>query len=34
MMPEIGNFLLCLAAGLALLLTLWPQWARCVRHRG
>ncbi|EKM0533684.1 heme lyase CcmF/NrfE family subunit [Cronobacter turicensis] len=26
MMPEIGNFLLCLAAGLALLLTLWPQW--------
>ncbi|EKY1942453.1 heme lyase CcmF/NrfE family subunit [Cronobacter turicensis] len=25
MMPEIGNFLLCLAAGLALLLTLWPQ---------
>ncbi|STD12429.1 Cytochrome c-type biogenesis protein CcmF [Cronobacter universalis NCTC 9529] len=25
-MPEIGNFLLCLAAGLALLLTLWPQW--------
>ncbi|EOI3455145.1 heme lyase CcmF/NrfE family subunit [Cronobacter turicensis] len=26
MMPEIGNVLLCLAAGLALLLTLWPQW--------
>ncbi|ELY4575622.1 heme lyase CcmF/NrfE family subunit [Cronobacter turicensis] len=26
MMPEIGNFLLCLAAGLALLLMLWPQW--------
>ncbi|MDK1225874.1 heme lyase CcmF/NrfE family subunit [Cronobacter turicensis] len=26
MMPEIGNLLLCLAAGLALLLTLWPQW--------
>ncbi|EOU9605858.1 heme lyase CcmF/NrfE family subunit [Cronobacter dublinensis] len=26
MMPELGNFLLCLAAGLALLLTLWPQW--------
>ncbi|ELY5850964.1 heme lyase CcmF/NrfE family subunit [Cronobacter turicensis] len=26
MMPEIGNFLLCLAAGLALLLALWPQW--------
>ncbi|EKK5245748.1 heme lyase CcmF/NrfE family subunit [Cronobacter sakazakii] len=26
MMPEIGNFLLCLAAGLALLLTIWPQW--------
>ncbi|EOL8970170.1 heme lyase CcmF/NrfE family subunit [Cronobacter dublinensis] len=26
MMPELGNFLLCLAAGLALLLTIWPQW--------
>ncbi|EOC0057335.1 heme lyase CcmF/NrfE family subunit [Cronobacter turicensis] len=26
MMPEIGNVLLCLAAGLALLLTLWPLW--------
>ena len=26
MMPEIGNYLLCLALGIALVLTLWPVW--------
>ena len=26
MMPELGNFLLCLAAGLALLLSVYPLW--------
>ncbi|MBK4715915.1 MULTISPECIES: heme lyase CcmF/NrfE family subunit [Tenebrionibacter/Tenebrionicola group] len=26
MMPEIGNFLLCLALGIALVLSLWPLW--------
>ncbi|HID8881893.1 TPA: hypothetical protein ACXEZ5_005545, partial [Klebsiella variicola] len=26
MMPELGNFLLCLAAGLALLLSIYPLW--------
>ncbi len=30
MMPELGNFLLCLAAGLALLLSVYP----CGRRRG
>lgn len=28
MMPELGNFLLCLAAGLALLLNVYPCGAR------
>ncbi len=27
MMPELGNFLLCLAAGLALLLSVYPLGA-------
>ncbi len=26
MMPEIGNFLLCLALGISLVLSLWPLW--------
>ncbi|WP_241608757.1 heme lyase CcmF/NrfE family subunit [Rosenbergiella australiborealis] len=26
MMPEIGSFLLCLATGLALILSIWPLW--------
>lgn len=26
MMPEIGSFLLCLATGIALILSLWPLW--------
>lgn len=26
MMPEIGSFLLCLATGLALTLSIWPLW--------
>lgn len=27
MMPEIGNGLLCLALGIALLLSVYPLWA-------
>ncbi len=34
MMPELGNFLLCLAAGLALLLSVYPLWARRGRTGG
>lgn len=34
MMPELGNFLLCLAAGLALLLSIYPLWARRGRIGG
>jgi cytochrome c-type biogenesis protein CcmF len=26
MMPEIGNYLLCLALGIALVLSIWPLW--------
>ncbi|WP_050747718.1 hypothetical protein [Sodalis glossinidius] len=26
MIPELGNFLLCLGAGLALLLSVYPLW--------
>ncbi|EBW6088152.1 heme lyase NrfEFG subunit NrfE, partial [Salmonella enterica subsp. enterica serovar Enteritidis] len=26
MMPELGNFLLCLALGISLLLSVYPQW--------
>lgn len=28
MMPELGSFLLCLALAIALLLSIYPQWAR------
>ncbi|STW69191.1 cytochrome c heme lyase subunit CcmF [Klebsiella pneumoniae] len=34
MMPELGNFLLCLAAGLALLLSVYPCGARRGRIGG
>lgn len=34
MMPELGNFLLCLAAGLALLLSIYPCGARRGRIGG
>ncbi len=33
-MPELGNFLLCLAAGLALLLSVYPCGARRGRTGG
>lgn len=31
MMPEVGNYLLCLALGVALLLSVYPLWGRRVR---
>ena len=31
MMPEIGNGLLCLALGIALLLSVYPLWGRGAR---
>ncbi len=33
MMPELGNFLLCLAAGLALLLSVYPLWGAARQDR-
>ncbi|EJK33574.1 cytochrome c-type biogenesis protein CcmF, partial [Klebsiella pneumoniae subsp. pneumoniae KPNIH23] len=32
-MPELGNFLLCLAAGLALLLSVYPLWGAARQDR-
>ena len=32
MMPEIGNGLLCLALGIALLLSVYPLWGVCGKH--
>ncbi len=34
MMPELGNFLLCLAAGLALLLSVYPLWGAGAARTG
>ncbi len=33
MMPEIGNFLLCLALGISLLLSIYPQWGASRQDR-
>ncbi|HCR0115676.1 TPA: c-type cytochrome biogenesis protein CcmI [Klebsiella aerogenes] len=33
MMPELGNYLLCLAAGLALLLSIFPLWGAARQER-
>ncbi|VTM11450.1 Cytochrome c-type biogenesis protein CcmF [Raoultella terrigena] len=33
MMPELGNYLLCLAAGLALLLSIYPLWGASRQDR-
>ena len=33
MMPELGNFLLCLAAGLALILSVYPLWGAARQDR-
>lgn len=33
MMPELGNYLLCLAAGLALLLSVYPLWGASRQDR-
>ena len=32
MMPEIGNGLLCLALGIALLLSVYPLWGVAVSY--
>ncbi len=34
MMPELGNFLLCLALGFSLLLAIYPCGARIARAAG
>lgn len=34
MMPELGTFALCLALGLAVLLSIYPQWGPRGRTAG